>query len=334
MFLNKTKMARKKAAKRASKTVKRKRFLFIPYPLVLFLLLCVGAYLVAWTFNAHADDLIVNAIVKDQPITDPAVITSPSEGQHFKAVPITVTGSCPNHGAYVEVFRNNVMSGSAICDNTGHFELQIDLFAGANKLEAHVFNLTDDEGPVSAPVNVVYDAPAPSQPTLQTPSPSKSSPLLLKTAFIYKGYYTDQAVEWPLEISGGNKPYALNVDWGDGKNSIISRPEAGQFTISHTYTAAGDKLGSYTIKVQASDASGNYTFLQFFVIVNVRNKAGISGGTNNIFSKGPPTLGGLHQWVWAVWPLYLALVLMVVSYKLGEREEFILLKKRRQLRRS
>ncbi len=327
-------MAKAKTKKRFAKSVKRKKFLFIPYPLVLFLLLCVGVYLVAWTFNAHANDLIVNAIVKDKPITDPAVITSPTEGTHFKAVPITVTGTCPDHGAYVEIFRNNVMSGSAICDGSANFELQVDLFSGANKLEAHVFNITDDEGPVSAPVNVVYDAPPAPQPNLQTPGSSSSNPLLLKTAFIYKGYYTDQDVEWPLEISGGNKPYALNVDWGDGKNSIISRPEAGQFSISHTYQKAGDKLGSYTIKVQASDVAGNYTYLEFFVIVNVRNPAGASGSTTNIFSKGPPTFGGLHQWVWAVWPLYLAILLMVMSYKLGEREEFLLLKKRHQLRRS
>ena len=333
MFLNKTKMARKKPVKRASKTVKRKKFLFIPYPLVLFLLLCVGVYLVAWTFNAHADDLIVNAIVKDKPITDPAVITSPTEGTHFKAVPITVNGTCPDHGAYVEIFRNGVMSGSTICDTSAKFEIQIDLFSGANKLEAHVFNVTDDEGPVSAPVNVVYDVPPAPQPSLQTPNPSKGSPLLLKTAFVYKGYYTNQVVEWPLEISGGTAPYALNVDWGDGSNSIISRPQAGQFNIDHTYSREGDHIGSFTIKVQASDADGNYTYLQFFVIVNVRNQAGATG-TTNIFSKGPPTLGGLHQWVWAVWPVYSAIVLMALSYKLGQREEFLLLKKRHQLRRS
>ncbi|HET6863649.1 MAG TPA: PKD domain-containing protein [Candidatus Saccharimonadales bacterium] len=328
-------MARSKTKKRAAKSVKRKKLWFVPYPLFLFILLLSGVYLVAWTFNAHADDLVVNAIVKDKQITDPAVITFPANGDHFKAVPITVDGTCPDYGAYVEIFDNNVMRGSAICDNSKQFTLQIDLFAAQNKLEAHVFNLTDDEGPVSAPVTVYYDVPPAPQPNLQTTpagSSGKTSPLLLQTAFVYKGYYTNQEVVWPLEISGGSPPYALSVDWGDGRSSIISRPQAGQFNINHIYKQPPDnKLGNYTVKVQASDAAGNYTYLQFFVIVNVRNQAGASG---SIYSKGPPSLGGFHQWVWAVWPFYAALVLMAISFKLGEHEESLLIKKRQQIRRA
>jgi hypothetical protein len=327
-------MAKRKTAKK--RPVKnRKKLLFIPYPLVIFLMLCVGVYLIAWTFNAHADDIVVKAIIKGKPITDPAVITSPAEGTHFIAVPITVDGTCPANAAYVEIFRNGVMGGSAICSGTSTFELQMDLFAGPNKLEAHVFNITDDEGPVSAPINVIYDVPpAPSQPGLQTsprPSSKNRSPLQLKTAFIYKGYYVGQEVAWPLEISGGAAPYALSVDWGDGRTSILSRKDAGQFDINHTYNNPGGFNGSYTIKVQASDGDGSYSYLEFFVIVNSRTSAGIS---NNIYSKGPPTLGGLHEWVWLAWPVYLAVLLMVVAYKLGEREEFLVLRKKHQLKGS
>lgn len=340
MFLIKTKMARPKTEKRAAKSVKRKkRFLFfIPYPLILFLLLCTGVYLIAWTFNAHADDVIIKAIIHGQPVTDKAVITSPSEGTHFKAVPISVAGTCPTNASYVEIFRNNVMDGSALCAS-GSFQTQVDLFDGANKLEAHVFNITDDEGPVSDPVNVVYDAPPPPQPGLNTgnstsPPPSKAAPLLLKTAFVYKGYYLNQEVDWPLEVSGGTPPYALNVDWGDSHNSIISRPAAGQFYISHTYQSTGNDNGSFTIKVQTSDAAGNYTYMQFFVIVTQKDSGKINTGSANIFSKGPPTLGGLHDWVWAAWPVYGAVSLMVLSFWLGEQEEFILLKKRHWLKHS
>src|SRR6266550_3261904 len=100
------------------------------------------------------------------------------------------------------------MSGSAICTGSRIFELQIDLFPGKNDLTAHSFNINDNEGPVSAITTVYYDIPAPSSG--QTPNP-----LILKTAFIYKGYYVNQEVDWPLEISGGNKPYAFNIDWGD-----------------------------------------------------------------------------------------------------------------------
>lgn len=325
-------MPRQKAKKRASKTTKRKRFLFLPYPLVIFLFLLSGVYLVAWTFNAHADDIIVKAVIHGENIASPSVITSPSDGTHFTAVPVKVTGTCPTSAAYVEIFRNNSMSGSAMCSGSSTFEIMIDLFSGQNKLEAHVFNITDDEGPVSIAVTVYYDPPAPATPSLQTSPPAKNSdPFQIKTAFVYKGYYVNQEVQWPLEISGGTAPYALNVDWGDGQNSIISRKDAGQFDIAHTYKTPGGFHGNYTIKVQASDSEGNYSYLEFFVVVNSSTAAGV-GGT--IYSKGPPSLGGLHQWVWAAWPIYGSLLLMVFSYMLGEREEFLLLRKRHQLKRS
>jgi hypothetical protein len=328
-------MAKAKTRKRAVKPAKRKRLFFIPYPLILFLLLCAGVYLVIWTFDAHADDLIVNAIVKDKPITAPPAVDPTINGRHYNAVPIEVSGTCPEHASYVKVFRNDLFSGSAICQD-GKFDPPIDLFVGKNVITAHAFNLTDDEGPVSDPIIVYYDPPVqPSSPSLQTnpAAPVKTSPLTVKTAFVYKGYYVGQQVVWPLEISGGVPPYALNVDWGDGQNSIISRPQAGQFNITHTYQKPGGNQGNYVIKIQASDPAGDYTYLQFFVIVNQPTSQKITGSTN-IYSKGPPSLGGLHQWVWAVWPLYLALVLMAASYKLGEREEFLSLKKHHQLRRS
>jgi hypothetical protein len=325
-------MARPKTKQRAVKTAKRKRFLFIPYPLVLFLLLCAGVYLVAWTFDAHADDLIVNAIVKDKPITERPDIDPSIDGKHYHAVPIEVSGTCPANAAYIKIFRNGFFSGSAICQ-AGKFDPEVDLFVGKNEIVAHAFNLTDDEGPVSLLVTVYYEPPQASSPNLQTGSPkSNGPPLELKTDFVYKGYYVGQEVQWPLEIDGGTAPYALNIDWGDGQNSIISRAKSGQFDIHHTYGSPGGYHGSYKIKVQASDVAGGYSYLEFFVIVSARTSQSVTGSTN-IFSKGPPTLGGLHQWVWAVWPLYVALVLMAVSYKLGEREEFLLLKKRHQLRR-
>ncbi|MBX4197276.1 hypothetical protein KW801_01820, partial [Candidatus Saccharibacteria bacterium] len=279
--------------------------------------------------------ILVTARISGPAITDPASITVPADGTHFSAVPIDVSGSCPTNAAYVEIFKNNVLAGSAICSAGNTFELQIDLFPGRNDLTAHSFNITDDEGPVSAIVTVYYDVPQPppTPPGSTTPisKPSKPNPFLLKTAFLYKGYYTGQEVQWPVEIVGGNPPYALNVDWGDGQNSIISRKAAGEFMINHTYSMAGGYKGSYTIKIQASDTDSNYAYLQFFVIVT-DTQTGPSIG--NIYTKSPPTIGSLRHLLWVAWPAYISVLLMVVAFKLGEREEFLFLRSHGRLRRS
>jgi hypothetical protein len=332
-------MPRRKTAKKRPVKKKKSRF-SLPYPLVVFLLLCAGFFLVACTFGVSADDVLVTASIKAPPISSPAIITSPSSGAHFSAVPITVTGSCPPNAAYIELFRNGFMGGSAICSSSSTFEIQTDLFPGANELTAHSFNSTDDQGPVSDKVTVVYDVPqkpasqpggsVTTTPPGSTPKPT-GEPLTLKTAFVYKGYYVNQPVEWPIEIGGGTAPYAFNIDWGDNSNSVISRKEAGQFNITHTYTKPGDYRGNYKIKIQSSDFAGNYAYLEFFIIVNSKTDQNLIG---SIYSKPPPSLGNLRSLLWVAWPAYVTTFLLLVSFKLGEREEFLILRRRGQLRRS
>jgi hypothetical protein len=185
---------------------------------------------------------------------------------------------------------------------------------------------------------VFYDIPqTPAQPNIPAVTPSGSTPkpasepLKLKTAFVYKGYYVDQPVEWPIEVSGGVAPYAFNVDWGDGSNSVISRKDAGQFNIEHRYAKPGDNKGSYTIKVQASDTDGNYAYLQFFVIVNTKTQRDLIG---SIYSKPPPSLNNLRGLLWVAWPAYVTIFLLVISFKLGERQELLILRQHGRLRRS
>jgi hypothetical protein len=339
-------MPRHKTKKRASKQIKsRKSRFFLPYPLLIFLTLCAGVFLVAATLNVSANDLLVSAKVAGPPVTSPAAITSPVNGTHFSSVPISVSGTCPANAAYIELFRNNVMSGTAIC-SSGNFQLSSDLFVGQNDLVAHVFNVTDDEGPVSSIVTVFYEPPAPPSGTggsssspSSTPSSSYSvAPLQLKTEFVYKGFYVGDPVVWPVEITGGTAPYAVNVNWGDGFNDVISRGSAGSFNLTHIYQSSGNnKNNSYTIKINAADNVDQKAYLQFFVIVNSKKNVSITGTSNDIFTKSPPSLGN-KNWLWIAWPAYGLLVVMGISYLLGERAELAilshrgLLKRRRQTR--
>lgn len=328
-------MARKKSTKRVVKKARKQGKLpLFAYPLAVFLLLCVGIYLVAWTLRTNADSVVVSAVLHGPAVTQPAVINTPTSGTHFTSIPIDVSGTCPANAAYVEIYRNNLMGGTAICDGNGNFNLQTDLFADENSLVAHVFNVTDDQGPDSSAVTVYYDVPQPPPNSSPAPGQTTNPPVnlpILKTAFVYKGYYVGQKVEWPMEIDGGTAPYAVNINWGDNKNDLYSRPKAGQFTISHTYDQMGGYKGSYTIKVQLADAGGQKAYTQFFIIVNTPNNSGLAG---SIFSKPPPSLGSPVKWLLLAWPAYVLVVLMVISYWLGEHEEMIVLKKRGLLRRS
>lgn len=307
------------SVKRRPAYTQKSRF-FVPWPYIFFLMLCVGVLLAGWTFKTNADEtLIVNARVPAPVLTEGAIITNPTNGQRFSAYPIPVSGTCPLN-SYIKLYRNDVFSGTAICTSGGTFSLTSDLFPGSNEFLARSFNITDDEGPESNRVTVYLD-PVPGATT------PLNDPLILKTDFKFVGYYTDQTGKWKLEITGGTPPYAINVDWGDGTNSVISKKGPGSFFIQHKYNEPGPgERGTYTVKVTGSDSDDTKAYLEFFVIVNSRNLPEIVADT--IPTAKPPNA----SWLWIAWPAYLVLLLMVTSFYLGEREELLELKKKGRLR--
>jgi hypothetical protein len=320
------------SSKRRSILIRRSRF-FLPWPFLAFILMSIGVLLAGWTFQAGASDVHVTAKVSASLPTGPATILNPADGEHFTQVPIDVSGTCPTD-TYVNIYRNNFFSGTAMCTTDGNFTLNIDLFPGANQLQAKVYNLTDDEGPLSNPITVYYDVPeqptqapetsrgdtssTPPNVSSSTPHTSSITPFSIKSDFTYRGYKVGQNVELIFEISGGVPPYALNVDWGDGENTVVSQKEAGKMSVSHQYKKAGDRTkGSFIVKISGSDSDGRRTFIQLFLIVN---PAGVTGLVANTL---PPNPYIKSSWLKFIWPAYGVVVLMAASFWLGEREELV-----------
>jgi hypothetical protein len=342
-------MARKKTKRRIRifglHKSRRKQKRLIHYPVVLFIVLCSGVLLVCWTINVFADSITVRATVPASLPSVAATITNPSDGAHFTSVPISVSGTCPS-STYVEIFRNSVFSGTAICEADNTYQLQIDLFAGTNELVPHVFNVTDDEGSVGLTTTVYYDVPQqpinpstpseeipvnnPANPTSPTSPAQNVEPLTLTSGFKIKGYYVGQNITWDLQIAGGIKPYAVNVSWGDGSNSVVSVSKPGKFTIKHKYTSMGGYKGSYPVKISASDSEGRQTYLQIFIIVNPKTPTIVG----NIYTPPSSSFFSTHEYLLKfLWPAYAMVTLMAVSFELGEREELLVLRGRGHAKR-
>jgi hypothetical protein len=333
---NKIKMKKKKltASARQKAKIKARRSThkrILLHPAAIFMLLCTGVLLFGWTWKANASgptDTVsysVHARIPAAPLTDPAIITSPSDGQHVDAVPINVAGTCPAD-SYVKLYRNTIFSGVAICDS-GTFTIQTDLFVGANSLQARVFNITDDEGPTGNIVTVYYDPPqlAQSSPPQSPSSSPASQPFLITSDYSYKGYLAGQTVSWQVNVSGGSTPYGFTVDWGDGHSDTYVLEHAGTLTAEHAYKSAG----LYIVKLQATDGLGDHAYLQSVNIIRNSKSPSISIGGSTI-SLSPSQK---YQWAWLAWPAYGVLLLMVLSYLLGEQQELWNLARSKQTKR-
>jgi hypothetical protein len=316
------------------------------YPVLMLFVLLAGLFMAGLSGYVRADNYSVNASVKGIPPADPAIITSPAEGANFSVVPATVSGTCPT-GSYVKLYRNDFFSGVALCDASGAFEIQTDLFTGVNALKARVFNSTDDEGPTSTVVNVTYTSPAPqpggsSDRSAAAPSASTSgvtqgspkatgsvsasaAPFVIQSDFLYKGFYAGDAINWQFGVDGGNAPYAVHIDWGDATSDLVSKSEAGTFNVSHTYKHPGGYKGKFTITVTATDKYGRKAYMQLFTIINAHQGAAGATATTSV----PPTTGAktlLEKLFSAIWPTYFIVLFLVIGFWLGERRELELLK--------
>jgi hypothetical protein len=299
------------------------------YPAMLMVLLLVMFIVVGLNFKISAADVGVNAYVDGPPPSGPATILSPSDGAVFTSIPITVSGTCPiGGGNMVKIYRNGIFSGAVLCSLSGTFQLQTALFAGNNLLESKVFNAVDVEGPASTPITVTYNPP-PAPPSPTSKNGNKNNPtnpvtdLLISTENAYRGYFTGDEISWELDILGGTAPYAITVNWGDGGLSTVSRKSTGKFKISHTYQKAGPIQGSYNIKINATDSADKSAFIQLVVVV--RDKDSMSAATPASGSSDVPPFDGLFSYKIAL-PIYSGLVLLMLSFWLGERQELHKLK--------
>ena len=389
------------------------------HPATVFLLLCVGVLVAGSTFHGQAISYDVSAKVSAPALKRPAVITSPAGQRHVTDPLVAVQGICPDN-SYVSLYREGVFSGVAVCDNN-NFQIQATLALGANELRARVFNLTDDEGPVSPPATVYYDlspvvtppARVPtalavadldkqayargalqdvdSHPTVGGLAPPfsditvtfHSDPTVCRTKadgrgvwsctlsealapglhtvdimavtptgqqmvlpsfyvrvteyaqaftvtsdYHYQAHSAGQSVEWQLGLTGGTPPYNLSIDWGDGTTGSTSRPDGSTFTLSHAYTKLSAADQNFTVLITVVDARGATTTIQLVAVVKAT--AALANTHRTLF-------GGLvsfvRQWLWVVWPAYIAVVLMVVSFWIGEREAYRQFMERRRLRR-
>ncbi|HEX7962986.1 MAG TPA: PKD domain-containing protein [Candidatus Saccharimonadales bacterium] len=245
--------------------------------------------------------------VKTPAPKDAATITTPTNGQSFGKMPITVAGLCTS-GLLVKVFSNNVFVGSAQCNN-GSYSMQVTLFDGTNELVARIFDALDQPGPDSATVTVTYN---------NSQFAGGGAPqFTLSSLYALRGANPNEQLNWPIIINGGTAPYALSVDWGDGKAATLySEPFAGNVIINHTYNSAG----TYVVIVKGTDKDGQTAFLQ---LVGQANGAVTQSSTKANGKES--TVITITKVLWI--PAALCIPLIAVSFWLGRRYELAALRR-------
>ena len=280
-----------------------------------FMLLVVGFALSVYSSSAYsatpytgpdAGSVGLSGTMPGPAPTVAATIGQPTSGQHFPQTPITVSGTCPKD-TLVEIFKNDIFAGSTPCSGTGNYSLDIDLMIGQNVLIARVYDSLNQPGPDSNAVTVFYDA-LPGQADPLAPLNFGGAQLLLNTDAIFRGVFPEKEMTMPIDILGGTPPYAVNIQWGDTTNKVVPRNDNQTFRTAHTYK----KAGIYQITLQGTDAGGRNAFLTVAAIVNGQPPVAVGPTTPATAVKNSLLL---------LWPLYVGILAVVVSFWLGEQRE-------------
>lgn len=233
-------------------------------------------------------------------------ITFPANGSSFTTLPVKVSGLCQT-GTLVKIFKNNVFGGAAEC-KSGSYSIEIDLFVGKNDLVARAYDDLDQVSPDSNKVVVTF-------PVSQFSGINRVS---LSSSYAKRGANPGEKLTWPIILSGGNGPYAISIDWGDGSRpDLISRQFPGTFNISHVYKSAG----IYNILIRATDKNGEVAFLQ---LVGVGNGEVSGKNTNTTQIKQ------ITKVLW--WPALFLIPLALIAFWLGRKHEITSLRRKLERR--
>lgn len=258
--------------------------------------------------NPQSGSVGLEGTISSPPPSRPATITNPGTGRSFSSLPVTVSGLCPE-GNLVKLFSNNIFVGSTEC-KSGSFSLEVDLFNGTNDLIARVYDNLDQAGPDSNTVTVTF---------ADAQLGNFGNRVSLTSNFARRGANPGQSLLWPVILSGGSGPYALSVDWGDGKPlTLKSIPFAGSIDLDHVY----DKAGVYRIIVKATDATGSTAYLQ---LVGVGNGTVAAGGASGTTKENVVTITKTQI---LLWPSIVAIPLILLTFWIGRRYELLSIRKR------
>lgn len=259
--------------------------------------------------NPQSGSVGLEGTISSPPPSRGATITTPVSGRSFTTLPVTVNGLCPQ-GVMVKLFSNNIFVGSVKCDN-GSYSLQIDLFSGQNELIARVYDDLDQAGPDSNTVTVTFSDASIS---------AFDGRVSLTSSYAKKGAAPGQTLSWPILLSGGTGPYALSVDWGDGKPiTLKSILFSGPINIDHVYDAAG----IYRVVVKVSDSKGTTAYLQLIGVGN-----GAVGSTGTKTKDGSAATVTVTKTKYSIIPSLVAIPLILLTFWLGRKYELQVLRRR------
>lgn len=254
-----------------------------------------------------------------QPQTPPSVPTSLSvvsvDGAQYNLGTIasqfpTFSGFAPPSSIVTVVIHSDPFTCRTKASSYGWWSCTFDQQIPEGEHSVEITAVTPDGVILHFPTFHIWVERARAPVIVATQGSKTANPLTLLVDYHFEAHYPGQPWDWNASINGGVAPYEVTVDWRDGAVAAIRRDDGKLFTLNHTF--AGE--GNYEPLVRVTDSKGAVATFQLSAVV--RATPGVSGGT----TSGSTPFDWLRRYAWVAWPAYGVLLLMSVSFWLGEHE--------------
>ena len=226
----------------------------------------------------------------------------------------TISGLAPPFSKVTLTFHSNPITCSTQAGKNGRWTCTIPtaLTPGIHSVDAEA--ITPDGKTLKFPrfyILVVADHPSLLKPIIPTP-------LTVTSDYQYQAKYPGELWSFELTIAGGTPPYSLDVTWGDNKTTNETNVKS-PITLTHSFTSSGVFHPFFHIV----DKSGQSASFQTLVVSKTVR-------ADSLFTS---SLDDIRSYLWIIWPTYIVIALMVISFWLGEYEIMTKVTHKKPLRR-
>lgn len=260
--------------------------------------------------NASALDLGVSASVPAPIPGGSPVITSPTNNTVTTNSSVKVSGTCPVivPPILIVIYRDSNSVGSTNCTPGGSFSLNVPLTLGKNNLLAQVQTITGGIGNSSSVILVTRNTlTTPSSPPSSEPGPISTPNVtielpILEPQIITEDNFTqvpsdsNKPTAWSFSIKGGETPFTVTIDWGDGTIEKYTVHTHKVQTFYHTYS----QPKTYNISAKVVDANGRVTVYNT-VAVAYSSKGSGTLGLDSKYQETHPIIALLQQYLWQIY---------------------------------
>jgi hypothetical protein len=226
----------------------------------------------------------------------------------------TFAGVAPPYSSMNIMLNNGVYSCATNANAQGYWSCNFKTSIVAGLYNVKITAVTPRPKFLSFPtfkVRVSNTTPANKTPNI---------PLVIDTKFDYRTYNIGQQVVLNVSMEGGNLPAEITTDWGDGTIDSHTYSSDKPISLNHHYSWVNATETNEVIKIQAIDSSGQVRTLQLFIVLrNPWYSNAVARTAHNI------GLWNFYNWVHPLlpllWPGFLVICLLVLSFWLGEHQE-------------